>query len=64
METVRIIHSLNKGLNKEYIAITQDFDSPASDFVKHGDTLISDEQIEWSLVPYGFPMECSFIKEY
>jgi len=61
--TVRIIHSLNVGKNEEFIYLTEDLKSPASDFVKFGDKLLSDEQVEWSHVPQGFPMEWGFKKD-
>jgi len=59
--TVRIIHSSSPD-GSEVIYITEDLDTDVDDFIVPGDSLVSDEEIEWSHIPPGFPMENQFNK--
>ncbi len=62
---IRIIHSeetqRDGSIGPEELYITEDFDSPAIDFVAPGWTVHSDTTAELESAP-GFPLEHSFRK--
>lgn len=61
MKKVRFIGMNEKGgsLNKETIVFTEDFDSPASDWLSSGMEVHTDKIIDMQ-VPMSFPMEKEF----
>ena len=59
---LRLIHQSKKVGIAEQLYFTEDFDSPADDFVTPGYELNSDTVVEFpgKFSPSGFPIETSF----
>ena len=53
---VRVIHAVLGDLEQEEVTFTEDFNSPAQDFVPQGWTVHTDAIYQMDL-PVGFPME-------
>jgi hypothetical protein len=63
MEQIRIIHFSNESGSKEAVYFTDDFVTPATEFVRPGYTLDKDVTIEASNWPSTFPMNYCLLRD-